>query len=200
MTVAPGDLVTWAGKIARCYLDVPEFREARWRHVQAVAAKAATLAPAYGADGDLLIAAAWLHDIGYAPSLAATGFHPLDGARFVAGLGAGRTAGLVAHHSGAAIEAELRGLAKELADFPDERGPVRDALWACDMTTSPLGEPVPFDERLAEISERYGADHTVPRAITAAGDDIRRAIGRTRQRAGVAGISIDLQVTTRPML
>ncbi len=28
-----------------------------------------------------LVAAAYLHDIGYAPELAITGFHPLDGAR-----------------------------------------------------------------------------------------------------------------------
>ncbi|WP_323098242.1 hypothetical protein [Intrasporangium sp. YIM S08009] len=28
-------------------------------------------------------AAAWLHDVGYAPSVAQTEFHPLDGARFL---------------------------------------------------------------------------------------------------------------------
>jgi hypothetical protein len=31
------------------------------------------------ADRPVLIAAAWLHDIGYAPGLPETGFHPLDG-------------------------------------------------------------------------------------------------------------------------
>lgn len=34
-------------------------------------------------DAGLLLAAATLHDVGYAPRLAATGFHPLDGARFL---------------------------------------------------------------------------------------------------------------------
>jgi hypothetical protein len=31
------------------------------------------------------VAAAWLHDIGYAPAIAesGTGFHPLDGARYL---------------------------------------------------------------------------------------------------------------------
>src|SRR5437763_10856345 len=124
VTAVSENLVTWAQDLARRYLDVPRFHEARWPHVQAVGAKAAKLAPAYGSDGDVLVAAAWLHDIGYAPELAQTGFHPLDGGRFVAGLSATRIAGLVANHSGAAIEAQLRGLADELAEFPDEGGPV----------------------------------------------------------------------------
>ena len=34
------------------------------------------------------MAAAWLHDIGYAEELLDTGFHPLDGARFLASAGA----------------------------------------------------------------------------------------------------------------
>jgi hypothetical protein len=36
---------------------------------------------------EVLVAAAWVHDIGYAPELLATGFHPLDGARYLTGLG-----------------------------------------------------------------------------------------------------------------
>ena len=30
-----------------------------------------------------MTAAAWLHDIGYAPAVDDTGFHPLDGARYL---------------------------------------------------------------------------------------------------------------------
>ncbi len=166
MMAAPEDVATWAQRLARRHLDVPAFHDARWPHVQAVAAKAARLAPAYGSEGELPVAAAWLHDIGYAPELATTGFHPLDGGRYVRSLGALRLAGLIAHHSGAALEARLRGLTDQLAEFPDEGGPIRDALWACDMTTSPVGKPVAFDGRLAEIVQRYGAGHTVPRAIS----------------------------------
>ena len=51
-------------------------------HVQGVAARAGNLASVLGADADLLEAAAWLHDIGYAPGLAVTGLHALDGARY----------------------------------------------------------------------------------------------------------------------
>ena len=36
-----------------------------------------------GADADLIEAAAWLHDIGYALGLATTGLHQLDGARYL---------------------------------------------------------------------------------------------------------------------
>ena len=190
---APSNLVSWARDLARRYLDFPPFRGTRWPHVQAVGAKAAVLAPAFGADGDTLVASAWLHDIGYAPVLAETGFHPLDGARLIATLGSPRIAALVAHHSGAAVEAALRGLTAELAAFPDEGGPVRDALWTCDMTTSPTGRPMSFDARLAEIVQRYGADHPVPRAITAASDDIRRAIKETNERIRAAGIDLALR-------
>jgi HD superfamily phosphodiesterase len=35
----------------------------------------------------LLVAAAWLHDIGYAPGLRDTGFHPVDGARHLRAVG-----------------------------------------------------------------------------------------------------------------
>jgi HD superfamily phosphodiesterase len=65
----------------------------------------------------VLIAAAYLHDIGYAPTLARTGFHPLDGAVHLRELGEERLAGLVAHHSGAETEARLRGLAGQLVQL-----------------------------------------------------------------------------------
>ncbi len=163
----------------------------RWAHVQSVAAKAETLRPALGDDADLLVASAWLHDVGYSPEVKSTGFHPLDGAMFLRRLGmADRLCGLVANHSGAKYEAELRGLADELAAFPDESSLARDGLWFCDMTTSPAGEPVNFDDRLAEIRQRYGPEHTVPRGITAAADEIRAAIDAITRAAYASGVAI----------
>ena len=104
-------LASWAEQLARALLQQPLPR--RWAHVQGVAARARSLAPVLGADADLLEAAAWLHDIGYAPSLAATGLHALDGARYLRGAQHADTmlCRLVAHHSCAIIEAEERGLA-----------------------------------------------------------------------------------------
>lgn len=63
--------------------------------------------------------AAWLHDVGYAPSLAQTGFHRVDGARFLRARGVPEVVvALVAHHTGAVFEAEQRGLDVELlAEF-----------------------------------------------------------------------------------
>jgi hypothetical protein len=113
----------------------------RWLHVQAVADKARRVAAVLPAeDADLLVAAAFLHDVGYAPSLHRLGFHPVDGARFLRAQGQERLACLVAHHSGARFEAEERGLVEELAAFPVEEGPVMDALTFADMTTGPAGQ------------------------------------------------------------
>jgi hypothetical protein len=185
------DLVAWAASVARSHLATPEFAQRRWRHVQAVAAKAVHLRDVLDEAADLLCAAAWVHDIGYAPGLYDTGFHPIDGARQLRRLGASEAlCGLVAHHSGARHEATLRGLSVELAEFVDEPGPARDGLWYCDMTTGPTGDAVTFDERLAEIGRRYGVEHTVPRAITSAAPAIRAAIAATRRRADRAGVRL----------
>lgn len=82
----------------------------RWLHVQAVAARAEELRPAVpAADRAVLVVAAWLHDIGYSPALQVTGFHPLDGARYLHRAGYPREAALVAHHSGARFLAESAG-------------------------------------------------------------------------------------------
>src|SRR3984893_14015822 len=89
----------------------------RWAHTQGVAATARGLAPVLGRDADLVTAAAWLHDIGYAPGVATTGSHRLDGARRLrdAEGARGMLCRLVAHHSCASNEATERGLARELA-------------------------------------------------------------------------------------
>jgi HD superfamily phosphodiesterase len=65
-----------------------------------------------GADADLLEAAAWLHDTGYAPGHADTGLHARDGTRYLrdAHHADALLCRLVAHHSCAIIEAEERGL------------------------------------------------------------------------------------------
>jgi len=157
--------------------------------VRAAAAKAESLRPLLGRDSNRLVASVWLHDLGYAPSIRHTGFHPLDGAEHLRRLRLDdRLCCLVANHSGAKYEAVLRGLGGRLATFPDERSFVREALWYCDMTTSPSGQPVSFDDRLAEIRQRYGEDHTVPRGVTAAADEIRAAIATVVAAARAHGL------------
>ncbi len=177
-------LASWAEPLARALLQ--ETLPRRWAHVQGVAARAGTLAPVLGADADLLEAAAWLHDIGYAPGLAATGLHALDGARYLrdARHAGAMLCGLAAHHSCAIIEAAERGLTdvlgREFEPPPDVLGSV---LTFCDMTTSPDGELVPAGRRLAEIHHRYGPGHLVSRSIQRATPMIVRAAGQVRGRA-----------------
>ncbi|MET7468417.1 HD domain-containing protein [Micromonospora sp. NPDC005599] len=156
----------------------------RWRHVQAVAAKARALKHLVGADGDVLEAAAWLHDIGYAPDIVDTGFHALDGARWLLRQAfRPRLASLVAHHSCASYEAEERGLKPALmAEFPLEQSPTSDALWFADMTTGPDGQDLTVDERLAEIRERYGPDDLVTRFWMKAEAPLREVVRRTEER------------------
>ncbi|KAB1107474.1 HDIG domain-containing protein [Micromonospora aurantiaca] len=156
----------------------------RWRHVQAVGAKAESLGRLVGDDAELLAAAGWLHDIGYAPNIADTGFHALDGARWLLQQGfEPRLASLVAHHSCASYEAEERGLKTALmAEFPLEQSPTSDALWFADMTTGPDGQDLPVDERLAEIRERYGPDDLVTRFWVKAEAPLLEAIRRTEER------------------
>lgn len=79
----------------------------RWVHSQAVGRLAVEVAEALSlgsSDREMLVAAAYLHDVGYDAELAVTGFHPLDGARWLRSLGEVRLAGLVAHHSGGTAE------------------------------------------------------------------------------------------------
>jgi hypothetical protein len=159
-------LTAWAQDLARTLL--ADTLPRRWAHVQGVAAQARALTPSLGADSGLLEAAAWLHDIGYAPQLAATGMHGLDGACYLRDTHHAdpMLCRLVAHHSCAVIEAEERGLAHLLnREFAAPPRPLADALTFCDMTTSPDGERVQVSHRLAEIHTRYGDGHLVSRSM-----------------------------------
>jgi putative nucleotidyltransferase with HDIG domain len=142
----------------------------RWRHTAGVAARAAELAPLLDLDGDVLVAAAWLHDIGYAEATRVTGFHPLDGARHLERLSwPAPIPGLVAHHSGAEFVAVARGLADALAAYPDAGGAMSDALTYADQTVGPDGARVSPTQRYAEMLRRHG-----PASFNARVDPVRR--------------------------
>jgi hypothetical protein len=177
------DLVLWAEELARKLLEIPLPR--RWAHVQGVAGRARFLVQILDGDAELVEAAAWVHDIGYSPELAETGFHPLDGARYLRDMhGANpRLCRLVANHSCAVIEAEERGLGRELsAEFPVADSVLSDALTYCDMTTSPTGCPVSVGERLAEIRQRYGPSDVVTSFVQTAEPDLLGSVARVSSR------------------
>lgn len=170
------DCSTWAQDHAESLLS-PLGR--RWDHAQAVAEKARQLASGLTAEeADVLVAAAYLHDIGYPPSLAATGFHPLDGARHLRSLGHDRLARLVAHHTRARHEAQIRGLTLELSEFDSEDSLVSAALAYCDLTTGPSGERMTPGERLTDVEARYGPNDPVARGMRSAWPELMADVDR----------------------
>lgn len=181
-TVSVMRLTTWAATNAERFLSP---LGNRWLHVQQVAGQARRIAEVVPfEDRDLLVASAYLHDIGYSPMLAETGFHPLDGARWIRDHGpGGRLACLVAHHSCAIYEARVRGLESLLVnEFKPEDSETYDALVYCDMTTGPTGKVVTLDERMTEILDRYGPDHKVAKALELSRPSLAACCERTLAR------------------
>ncbi|MGW6130225.1 HD domain-containing protein [Cellulomonas sp. NPDC055163] len=160
----------------------------RWTHVRAVGARCASLCLDHNLPQALAVAA-WLHDIGYDPRLARTGFHALDGARFLRELDSDDVVvSLVGYHSGAVFEAEERGLSVELATLSPPPQELLDVLTWVDMTTSPGGHVVLVDDRLAEIGERYETSDPVSRAIARSATSLREASVRAAARLGLADV------------
>ena len=115
-----------------------------------------------------------------------TGLHALDGARYLrdAQHADAMLCRLVARHSYAIVEAGERGLADILGlEFEPAPYVLSSVLTCCDMTTSPDGELIPVDRRLAEIHHRYGPRHLVSRSIQRATPMILRAVEQVHGRA-----------------
>jgi hypothetical protein len=176
---------SWAQQIARNLL--AENLPRRWAHVQGVAATAMSLTPVLGDNTDLVVAAAWLHDIGYSPAIASTGFHPLDGARYLRTTrhASDMVCRLVAHHSSAISEADIRGLGAALSsEFNPPPGSLANALTFCDMTTGPDGQRMTFGDRIADIRARYDPQDPVSRALDRSESQLHAAVsGVTRKLA-----------------
>ncbi|MCC6156765.1 MAG: HAD-IIB family hydrolase [Deltaproteobacteria bacterium] len=162
----------------------------RGRHIRAVAARARELGPQLGLgvvfEADL-VAAAYLHDIGYTPDVSRTGFHQLDGAVWCAHRGySDEVVAAVLTHSGAPEEAALDPRVRDFyaALPPIAPTPLADALTFCDLRTLPTGERITANEHLREIAVRYGAEHIVTRSQPDA--EPRMFAARTRVLARIA--------------
>ena len=122
--------------------------------------------------------AAWLHDIGYHTDLALTGFHPLDGARWLRDHGwRTETCRLVAWHTESIEEARMHGLDEELmAEFvaPPQR-PAAALAWA-DLTSSPSGQRWDPERRFADILDRYPPGSLVHEATRASLPSLRASV------------------------
>jgi putative nucleotidyltransferase with HDIG domain len=156
----------------------------RWQHTAGVAESARYFARTVPAsERELLVVAAWLHDIGYAAELCETGFHPIDGARYLDRLGwPKRLTSLVAHHSGARFVAEARGLGTAMAAFPVELSPLSDALTYADQTVGPYGRPYTVEGRMAEMLRRHGPDSPQAQAHPARAPYLLGVAARVRGR------------------
>jgi putative nucleotidyltransferase with HDIG domain len=185
-TITLPALVRDARDLARTLL---ESNPERWRHTVGVARRAEAAAVTLTDPGDVetLIAAAWLHDIGYAAPLRDTGFHPLDGARYLDRWGwPPRLVALVAHHSDARSVARLHGLSAELTAYPQEESPVSDALTYADQTIGPYGRSMTQAERFADMLHRHGPDSPTAMAHPVREPTLRAAVDRVQRRLRAA--------------
>lgn len=139
-------------------------------------------------DSRTLVTAAWLHDVGYAPSIRSTSFHPVDGAEFARDAGfPDVVVSLIAYHTGAVIEAVERGLSKRLAETSPPPGELLDVLTYADMTTGPDGVPITAEDRVAEILRRYPPTDPVHRSVARSAPDLLAAVRRVEGRLAAAG-------------
>lgn len=156
----------------------------RWLHVQG-AGRLGERVEQTGQVSPGFAAAVWLHDVGYAPGLVDSGFHPLDGARWLQSQGApDLVVGLVAWHTGAQFEAEERGLGAQLETMPRPAPADLDAMTLVDLSVGPSGARVAPDDRLREVLERYPQGHPVHLAITAASPSLLQSANSARRRLG----------------
>lgn len=154
-------------------------------HAQTTARRAEQIAAVVGPiDREILLSAAWLHDVGFCPQAHRTGFHPLDGAIWLHEAGwPERVVAMVAHHCEALITARALGLEEEILRFPKQEGPLADALVYADMAAGPDGRRMSLRDRLDDIAARHVDD---PPHLAEAWERRRAALiqaaARTEQR------------------
>jgi Cof subfamily protein (haloacid dehalogenase superfamily) len=155
----------------------------RLAHVLGVVQTARELGPQFRREPEFasdLVRAALFHDIAYASELRVTGFHPLDAAIFLAHhRAASDVVSAVLFHTGAEGEAVAHPHAAPVyASLKAPESVLMDALTFCDLRTSPIGERITVPERIHEIAERYGPDHSVTKNILSQAPGFRRTCDR----------------------
>lgn len=159
----------------------------RWAHLSTVGRVASALASRRDLVSEVVVSAAWVHDIGYSSDLVVTGLHPLDGAWFLQRAGAPQAVvALVGHHSGAAVGAQERGLAacfRELA-IPDAND--LDVLTMVDLAVGPSGQLMLDVDRIGEILSRYEEEDPVHRAVPRSRSQLLASSARGKDVVGLS--------------
>jgi predicted hydrolase (HD superfamily) len=161
----------------------------RFRHVEGAARAAAHVATRLPElPRGILISAAWLHDIGYAPDVQRSGFHPLDGAMFLDdGDWDPMIVRLVAHHSHARLLAPHYDVEAELTRYAPVVGLLADAVTFADVVAGVDGTGVTVEERITELRSRTGVNGAAPeivrearfRLLRQSTDNVARAMRRS---------------------
>ncbi|SHU64265.1 metal dependent phosphohydrolase [Mycobacteroides abscessus subsp. abscessus] len=184
MVAGGGDIRQRAEDLARRFLaqELPR----RWEHTCGVARQVEQLAVDLPEkQKSILIAAAWLHDIGYSTLLVQNEFHPIDGARYAALTKfPAAVVSLIAYHTGAEVEAEERGLSKLLLQIPRPPAGLLEILSCADLCTSPDGKPVDPARRVQEILARYPRSNPVHRAVSRSGPGLIESAHRVQAGLG----------------
>ena len=127
------------------------------------------------------------------PQVQDTGFHPLDGARYLRSIGWSQTiCNLVAHHSGARYVAKVLDLEKQVAQYRFTQDAVSDALTVADQTTGLLGEPVSLEQRMSDMLRRHGAGSANALAHPHREPYLRAAAARVTERLEHCGVYTEL--------
>ncbi|CCO22843.1 HAD-IIB family hydrolase [Maridesulfovibrio hydrothermalis] len=141
----------------------------RLAHMRQACCTAKRVVSQMGYDAELsekIITAALFHDIGYSERINRTGFHPLDGAVYLAHCNAPEDIiEAVLWHSSTPIEIkelpEINNIYQK-CPAPDFENPVLRAVCYCDFRTSPLGESLSFGQRIIELESRFGLNSIPP--------------------------------------
>jgi putative nucleotidyltransferase with HDIG domain len=165
--------------------------EKRYHHILGVVRHMQTILPRLELEQEtkeLLIQAAYLHDVGYSKQLNQYNFHPLDGAVFAqqAGFPKPVIAAVLFHSEAIETVRENRNdllpiysLNQKLLDEQDRL--FIDLVTYCDVQTSPKGEKVSLDERVQDVVERYGENHPVSQMMIFCKPKYKETIERINQ-------------------
>ena len=188
MTTMPFQSVNFgsAPELVALLEQVFEADQRRLKHVLEVARRvketATTLSEAGKAeiDVDLAYRSALLHDIGYAEGLIDTGFHPIDGARYLEKAGFPDIASFIVCHSNSPEQAVIKGL----PEIDISENLIADLITYWDVQVMQGGECVPYAERLADIKERHGVDSAVWKAHQLASARIEAVMAKINSLLG----------------